>query len=704
MKPISGAEVSSSNTFVVRKRLNAFEDGPRVFILDFQEQCIVNEVYTDLHDDSEQAGQKGNSKKGGMNSGASKVRKKIPFETIKQIIPHETNECHVTMTFKSGQRNYDFDFALPRNREVFLRRLREVLPESCFAEHRKTEHLVRIPNYYDSKDKSAMRSNISVIHETGQLPWKFDRFGNPVPILEVDPRKGRIPHPEAEMANADRSNAMNAAIPPNAITPGLSNQQAAYVQRRPDVAESFYGNSVYRSAMMSMGASSIHEAGDVLSASASRAGRSHGHHSVRQIGQYLGDERRSVRSGFTSAKTPLTAGGNETLASYSVGAGLSVRGKRHGEVHGVGDMGEFTNADHVIAFKLVNRIPEEQQLTEIQVKEAVFGQYAELAVKQKMMEHINKKHAAESQRKMIFHRMILSKGYIPSQQLLQDVQREITGLEETKRFRHLIDLGTTTKGREQLAFPLAYPLARKTHYTQEEEEAIIENKRDWLAQRTGSEANGSRIGSQSSSPRGLPSREQSQATPRSGLASQEGTPRENLRHPILGENVLEARMPGGHLCHHQYLILSHVTKQPMMKVQRNEEGILFVDPSTGTQVASLFVPQEDFWTCTVFGDTQEFSVQAEEQETGHKVYKLRRFGQVVLIVSWIEGTIHFKTPRHSIGNMRRDTVQGKWTFSLHLRDERYPFFLLWGAGWAAQKINTPSFDVISLPNIFPKFW
>ena len=112
----------------------------------------------------------------------------------------------------------------------------------------------------------------------------------------------------------------------------------------------------------------------------------------------------------------------------------------------------------------------------------------------------------------------------------------------------------------------------------------------------------------------------------------------------------------------------------------------------------------DFWTCTVFGDTQEFSVQAEEQETGHKVYKLRRFGQVVLIVSWIEGTIHFKTPSHSIGNMRRDAVQGKWTFSLHLRDERFPFFLLWGAGWAAQKINIPSFDVISLPNIFPKFW
>ena len=88
MKAISGAEVSSSNTFVVRKRLNAFEDGPRVFILDLQEQCIVNEIYTDLHDISKQAGQKGKSKKAGINSGASKVRKKIPFEIIKRIIPH----------------------------------------------------------------------------------------------------------------------------------------------------------------------------------------------------------------------------------------------------------------------------------------------------------------------------------------------------------------------------------------------------------------------------------------------------------------------------------------------------------------------------------------------------------------------------------------------------------------------------------------
>ena len=76
--------------------------------------------------------------------------------------------------------------------------------------------------------------------------------------------------------------------------------------------------------------------------------------------------------------------------------------------------------------------------------------------------------------------------------------------------------------------------------------------------------------------------------------------------------------------------------------------------------------------------------------------------QVFLIVSWIQGTLFLKTPNYSLGSMKRDVGQGKWTFMLDKKEAQYPFFLLWGAGWAAEHTNTPVFPF--LPLEFPKFW
>ena len=85
-------------------------------------------------------------------------------------------------------------------------------------------------------------------------------------------------------------------------------------------------------------------------------------------------------------------------------------------------------------------------------------------------------------------------------------------------------------------------------------------------------------------------------------------------------------MPEGNLLRDNYLILSHVTKQPMVKVQKIGNGILFADE--GVELASFHVVSKNRWRCTTFGAAQDFEVTEQAEDTGHKTYTLRQFGQV----------------------------------------------------------------------------
>ena len=284
-----------------------------------------------------------------------------------------------------------------------------------------------------------------------------------------------------------------------------------------------------------------------------------------------------------------------------------MRGNRHGQVQGIGDLGEFTAADHCIAYKMLNRIPDDQQLTELQTKEAVLGQYAELAVKERMQKEVANREDAQHRRKTVFKRLVTDRGFAPNKEVLEEVAREMLGLEETKRFRRLMDLGRAQRVREQLAFPLAFPVPKKLRPTEEHEGAehiSAEEGDDQVSRNSGS------LYSQ---------------RPRSGI-SQDISPRDELRHVVLGERVLEARMPEGNLLHDNYLILSHVTKQPMVKVQKIGNGILFADE--GVELASFHVVSKNRWRCTTFGAAQDFEVTEQAEDTGHKTYTLRQFGQV----------------------------------------------------------------------------
>jgi len=682
-KPISQSEIESTTVFAVRKRLNVFEDGPRLLIIDIVKHCIVNELppelgYDNEDEDIKEKQRKSNKKKEVAAKETSSVRKVLTFQSILAIVPHEERETFVTIRFKTRQRDYDFDFPRARDRKVFMAKMKQLLPAGCFSNAQATHQVNKKPNY--SENKSAMRSNISSVQTTGTLPWTFDRFGNPTPKIEHNPLHGRNPHPDAELAPA-RAHAATCLIPPNAITPGLSNQQAAYLQSRPEVAQSFYGHSVYHSTREN----------DTLSISASR--RSPVRSSRRApsgTGHYLGDrfDRSSVRSGGKSSRSPRTRGSSRRLAddeasslrSFSVGAAGTVRGERHGQVD---QTGTFTSADHCIAFKLLHRISDSRQLTMLQVKEAVMGQYAELAVKKQMVKLIGQQQELQHKRRAVFNRKVYQggedgKGLIPSKDMLDEVTREMMGLEECKRFRVLLTAVADASVREQLGFPLAFAIPQRIK--NEDEEGGEEEEED-EEEEDGSASNRS-------------------------MMSRHSVRRGQLRHPILGELFLEARPAKGNLLDAKYAILSRDTKQPLLLVQRQEKGIVFLDQDL--EIASFHVVTDNLWRCTMFGESEDFVVTDPKKEnTGHSVYTLERANLPDLLVSWKPGRMHFKTHSLSLGDLQLDQSQGKWSFKLDQKDEYFPFFLLWGAGWAVEHANTwkPAVDLSQhLDFGILKFW
>jgi len=462
-------------------------------------------------------------------------------------------------------------------------RLRGLLPESCFADAQEAHLAMRKPGEFGND--TVMRRQVTAYEKTGQLPFRVDKYGNAIADIEGNVGfKGRTAHPDAALAQ-EGANAATCAVPPNAITPGLSNQQAAYVQSRPQVSESFYGHSVYRSAHRSLAPS-----GDdtrSMSRSMAMSGRSSRGRLSRSPSRFLGD-RSSIRSG---AKTPRSGRSSErgskrgsrsewtsksgigdmTLKTLSLDQ-ASIRGPRHGEIEGV----DFTDSDHVIAYKLVNRIEEGKQLTLEQVQEAVVGQFAALAVKKKVEHLVSKQDGEAKLRKGIFYRKIGRKGLFPSRELLNDVTREMVGLEECKNFRKMMDECRLNNEREVLCFPIAYPVRQRQPEPEPEPSEHGDSQQD-PAVAISSRHSGSR----------------------SSMASV----KTDLRHPVLGETFLEARVPNGNLLHDSYLIQARDTKQVLLNVQQTSQGIVFVDQDMG-EVASFAVLQDGMWRCATFGESE----------------------------------------------------------------------------------------------------
>jgi hypothetical protein len=149
--------------------------------------------------------------------------------------------------------------------------------------------------------------------------------------------------------------------------------------------------------------------------------------------------------------------------------------------------------------------------------------------------------------------------------------------------------------REELCFPLAFPVqpkAPKQEEEEEEEEGEIRGSEHGDSQ-SGSAESGSQVRSQKSN------------------ASKPA-----LRHRILGESFLEARPPNGDLLYDKYLILSRDTKEPLMTVRRRGGVVSFVDVDTGAEIGSFHVLQDNLWRCSMFGESEDFRVEPGELSSG----------------------------------------------------------------------------------------
>ena len=421
-KPIEDRDIRSTTVWYVRKRLNLLEDGDRRIEIDKKDRAIVN-------------------KKMDKDGKGWHVQKSFRFENIVKILPHKVNEMHLEIQFE-GNRPYHFDFAKRRDREVFLRVLRaQGVSGSVFEEKQETGQL-QPP--VDGKNMpivdSAMRRTVMTRKLTGRLPVEYDRMGHPKPqvikgFLGNELHPGRRPSdPEAEVDDP-----IQAMVPSNARTPALSRQQVAYLQARPTVAEDFYGGTVHVGTEADEN-SILHHGGldDVSSVARSAKGV-------------------LVRRAPSELKSAITRQESHMYASQESLPDASTIGPNHLPKKEVKESG-FKAEDHVMAYRMINKIDEGRQLTKEEVELAITTKYAEQAVQLRVRAMLDKDEQRARRRAAVYNKLVVEKGLPVSTELLREVERELIGVEETWRFREMIAQKQQTGAKQHLGHPLAFPL------------------------------------------------------------------------------------------------------------------------------------------------------------------------------------------------------------------------------------------------------
>jgi len=150
--------------------------------------------------------------------------------------------------------------------------------------------------------------------------------------------------------------------------------------------------------------------------------------------------------------------------------------------------------------------------------------------------------------------------------------------------------------REELCFPLAFPVQPKAPM-QEEEAEEAEEAQEGESEHGDSQSGSAELGSQVRSQKSIASKPA-------------------LRHRILGESFLEARPPNGDLLYDEYLILSRDTKEPLVTVRRRGGVVSFLDVDTGAEIGSFHVLQDNVWRCSMFGESEDFRVEPGELSSG----------------------------------------------------------------------------------------
>jgi len=237
-------------------------------------------------------------------------------------------------------------------------------------------------------------------------------------------------------------------IPPNARTPALSRQQVTYVQARPGIGESYYGASIHAGTDVDE-ASIMHHTDDGASSSAvSRSAKG------VLINRSLHTQSQHSRmESHVKQESHMCASDASLPEASSIGANHLPARQRGGET-------AFKAEDHVMAYRIIERVDEDRQLTKEEVELAVGTKYAERAVQSKVRHVLALDDAKEKKRKSVYQKLVLDRGLQSNPGLLHAVDREMVGLEECKRFRDMLS-EKQGHAKQHLAHPLAFPLPLK---------------------------------------------------------------------------------------------------------------------------------------------------------------------------------------------------------------------------------------------------
>jgi len=170
-QPVTKREAEKAFMFTVRKKLNAFSDGPRLFIVDMANRCIENWTVGAQDEEEEDSVSKKKidpKKKKRSNNKLSdmggKLRKKLTFDDFKMIEPHPSRDTRVTIKFKTMQHDYIFDFVDSHDREVFVMKMKGLLPSNVFAPEVQLTEQLRPNSYHESRVSDPNIFSVTPLH------------------------------------------------------------------------------------------------------------------------------------------------------------------------------------------------------------------------------------------------------------------------------------------------------------------------------------------------------------------------------------------------------------------------------------------------------------------------------------------------------------------------------------------------------------
>lgn len=311
-------------------------------------------------------------------------------------------ETHLTIKFHGRQRKFELWFTTERDRSLFVGAIAGMVNKSCFPPP--------MMQFATAEELSQ-----ALAHRKLPAKMEFDIAGHPKKRL-TSTFSGYTEHPLSVAQDAGG----HPMVPPNARTPGLSNQQSAYIVARSAVSTQYYGNQVLRP-IEGIEESVVHEAGRQRRSGYGRRGAAStaGSSSLGDGRSEAGATHRSL--GGANSFVARTEGRSQLDAS--VGAARGTYASTEVAEEHLKKLEEFDASDHVIAYKLLNGI--ERQLNLVETQHAIAAKYADRLLKAKVSDLIAKQHDLRELRQSMYQQVFVDKKLMPTKQGLEAFNRTV---------------------------------------------------------------------------------------------------------------------------------------------------------------------------------------------------------------------------------------------------------------------------------------